>query len=596
MYTYNQVKSECEKLERLISTAKRNLKALTREQAELKEAQQVYDTNRANALAKEESAAYEEYVKQAIAPIEERIKETKQKIVILEQSFKKKQDAITFDNVRQELLGGEKDITEEIAEELQDLEQQLIETLGESFKERAIRVESIRSTKLSEDEVLAEADKFNRTTSTLKRFNKLFRFSLLDKITSWICRIDTSKIENNAKNLGIAIGIAVALVILLVAFSLPFYSIILFLIFIEGIAQGFFIHNALESQLKVQKNLELFQQKQNETIEEIMQGKKSKLIQNYQKNRKALDDNINKLNYELNNTVQSANQSFVFERDPKAESEYELRMQSTKDRLKTNEHNLAQAEEELNRLKSELELKNVQLVESFGTIKEQYLSTSTVGKEFIYSPKFLLDLTDVEPVFYTHNKSSTLFLYDELNSAVNFARLIMQQIRVKLSPLIYSIYVFDTLYSGREFQAFMDDKVALPFTVCSDKKEVEDCLVMLSKRNTKMVNILKTNKDIDAYNKLMLEIEGVPESYNFVFSFCQDLGLLSHTEMLKMCASGGPVGIYLFNFIDYDIFKASKQQGEIVVERTNQFYTIIGDKFYKKAKNYIKTEVLGSES
>lgn len=232
--------------------------------------------------------------------------------------------------------------------------------------------------------------------------------------------------------------------------------------------------------------------------------------------------------------------------------------------------------QKINALKEEIAVKQreqglirqdiVKIGEDFTKLQEQYenevdsvverhINFTTIGDSFLFPKKFLID--DGDPLkFFDNAASSHFFLYKDLPTVYNFIKLMCVQLRTLMHPDAVRVQIWDSAVAGTPFMPLRNPDSGgdpLGISISSTTEGIKEELGALEQILQKRMKVIKLNyTDIEAYNKDMLQLKAVPESYTIVFVLTTK-SLEEDEQYLRLLKTGAELGICVYTFVDTNI-------------------------------------------
>ena len=236
---------------------------------------------------------------------------------------------------------------------------------------------------------------------------------------------------------------------------------------------------------------------------------------------------------------------------------------------------------------------NEMLKKLINEIPRQYLDPTKIGNDTIFDANFIIDIDDGKPIFFSHPKKGTLFLYDSVNDVFDFIKLICMQVRKRMNAYAYSVIVCDKVYMGSPLRPFVSQEYPQLFSIAATETEITDCLKDISDTMLKRsANIMATFKNIDEYNDAMIKSDSVPESYQLIFFINPSETVLGNEAFTQVTQIGGEIGIYNHVFMQKDNFFDLGDRASKLLSTVSVVYTIQDGKITTKAKNFVEEKMI----
>ena len=105
--------------------------------------------------------------------------------------------------------------------------------------------------------------------------------------------------------------------------------------------------------------------------------------------------------------------------------------------------------------------------------------------------------------------------------------------------------------------------------------------------DNRRMEIFKEYDNIAEYNKYMLSIESLTETYSFVFALGMDTSLLQNRTFAQIAQNGGDLGVYLHCFVKEDDCIKMGARASQVLEPIPKIYTLDKRGAKPKAKTWL---------
>ena len=309
-------------------------------------------------------------------------------------------------------------------------------------------------------------------------------------------------------------------------------------------------------------------------------------------------EELDSLKRRKDSATMSAMQSFTFD-DTDLQSRYSnaikinnKRLEQLKDEKDSLQHSLNEAQNELQELEHQLHA-------IAGNVQSEYLDLQKIGTSPIFNPQFIVDIKKSKPTYFTHLQAGMLFLYNDSKDVSNFIRLILLQLRIKLSPHNMNCIIIDTQDLGIDYLPFKpnnpdnDEAINSLFRIIGDKEKIKETIDdLVASINTRVAAIRQDYDNIAAYNQAMVESDSLTESYEFVFYQNPENRVLSDLNMQQLYRLGGPLGIFVHLFIKKDVFYEMGDLAEELVESSEGIYLLQDGSLLKRAKEFVSENLI----
>lgn len=575
--------------------------AITKKNSELAQARSQLESNAVNissikqnheaTVSNAKNAAYKSYVDKLVAEHDARLQDCVAKVNKLTGIYQEQLAKITKESVETR-LGVDKHLSANVKESTKRLKTVIEELVGSDFVCKISESLEQDSCIVTEDEIDSYIDYFDATADSLKRLNILSRFLPVDFLQRKLQKASLSNFNFQTKQVLIIGASLLGILILTANYTLPIYLGLCSLTAGLNTARALLINKSLKAHKIVLDNLGLIEERISKQVEAEVEKEKNALSIDYNTAKGKYQAKIDEIKSDMNKVIIDASKSFTFTEDEASKRSYATMLQSAIDKDEADKRTVERLQTELNDLQSELKSAEELLQKALGSLQGEYLNYGTAGTSFLFDNAFLLDIVNGKPVIYKHNRESNLYIYTEMSDVISFIQLIMLQLRCRISPFALNLVYYDTVYAGRDIQAFIDDKHNLPIEIAINSEQIADSLHSLVQKRDKRIAMLRTVTNIEDYNREMINMDSVPESYYFVFMTNVDSGLQNTAEFKSLIATGGKVGIFIFNFVQKDSLQKDKSVFETQLDHYGSVYTIADGNLQRKAVSFVRERML----
>ena len=596
MSTYNEIKKSIDRVRKDIVGIKRNLSRNEEDQREIRRAVDKAESTFQLNLRQEKDTAQQEFVQQSVADVNNEIQSLQHQISQTQQEYDNEIDRIKGMDIASQ-YSDEQAITAEVRASLAVLQEQLTKTISPRFQNELEGQFETQEIAMSSEEIEEVIKYFNKQSRMIEHMGSgSWVDKLIDKILQLV-RIPS--LEKNEKTTKVSFGI---LSILLVAvagkFLFPFYVLFLGVLLFYNVNKHYRIFSALIAQKTVKDNLKLIDESLRNKALEQQQALLQETQEQYDAQLLQAQEELDSLKRRKDSATMSAMQSFTFD-DTDLQSRYSnaikinnKRLEQLKDEKDSLQHSLNEAQNELQELEHQLHA-------IAGNVQSEYLDLQKIGTSPIFNPQFIVDIKKSKPTYFTHLQAGMLFLYNDSKDVSNFIRLILLQLRIKLSPHNMNCTIIDTQDLGIDYLPFKpnnpdnDEAINSLFRIIGDKEKIKETIDdLVASINTRVAAIRQDYDNIAAYNQAMVESDSLTESYEFVFYQNPENRVLSDLNMQQLYRLGGPLGIFVHLFIKKDVFYEMGDLAEELVESSEGIYLLQDGSLLKRAKEFVSENLI----
>lgn len=599
MSTYNEIKKSIDRVRKDIVGIKRNLSRNEEDQREIRRAVDKAESTFQLNLRQEKDTAQQEFVQQSVADVNNEIQSLQHQISQTQQEYDNEIDRIKCMDIASQ-YSDEQAITAEVRASLAVLQEQLTKTISPRFQNELEGQFETQEIAMSSEEIEEVIKYFNKQSRMIERMGSgSWVDKLIDKILQLV-RIPS--LEKNEKTAKVSFGILSILLVVLVAvagkFLFPFYVLFLGVLLFYNVNKHYRIFSALIAQKTVKDNLKLIDESLRNKALEQQQALLQETQEQYDAQLLQAQEELDSLKRRKDSATMSAMQSFTFD-DTDLQSRYSnaikinnKRLEQLKDEKDSLQHSLNEAQNELQELEHQLHA-------IAGNVQSEYLDLQKIGTSPIFNPQFIVDIKKSKPTYFTHLQAGMLFLYNDSKDVSNFIRLILLQLRIKLSPHNMNCTIIDTQDLGIDYLPFKpnnpdnDEAINSLFRIIGDKEKIKETIDdLVASINTRVAAIRQDYDNIAAYNQAMVESDSLTESYEFVFYQNPENRVLSDLNMQQLYRLGGPLGIFVHLFIKKDVFYEMGDLAEELVESSEGIYLLQDGSLLKRAKEFVSENLI----
>lgn len=599
MSTYNEIKKSIDRVRKDIVGIKRNLSRNEEDQREIRRAVDKAESTFQLNLRQEKDTAQQEFVQQSVADVNNEIQSLQHQISQTQQEYDNEIDRIKCMDIASQ-YSDEQAITAEVRASLAVLQEQLTKTISPRFQNELEGQFETQEIEMSSEEIEEVIKYFNKQSRMIEHMGSgSWVDKLIDKILQLV-RIPS--LEKNEKTAKVSFGILSILLVVLVAvagkFLFPFYVLFLGVLLFYNVNKHYRIFSALIAQKTVKDNLKLIDESLRNKALEQQRALLQETQEQYDAQLLQAQEELDSLKRRKDSATMSAMQSFTFD-DTDLQSRYSnaikinnKRLEQLKDEKDSLQHSLNEAQNELQELEHQLHA-------IAGNVQSEYLDLQKIGTSPIFNPQFIVDIKKSKPTYFTHLQAGMLFLYNDSKDVSNFIRLILLQLRIKLSPHNMNCTIIDTQDLGIDYLPFKpnnpdnDEAINSLFRIIGDKEKIKETIDdLVASINTRVAAIRQDYDNIAAYNQAMVESDSLTESYEFVFYQNPENRVLSDLNMQQLYRLGGPLGIFVHLFIKKDVFYEMGDLAEELVESSEGIYLLQNGSLLKRAKEFVSENLI----
>lgn len=599
MSTYNEIKKSIDQVRKDIVGIKRNLSRNEEDQREIRRAVDKAESTFQLNLRQEKDTAQQEFVQQSVAEISDNIQSLQQQIAQTQQEYDSEIEHIKNLDIASQ-YSDEQAITAEVRASLAVLQEQLTKTISPRFQNELEGQFETQEIAMSSEEIEEVIKYFNKQSRMIEHMgSSSWIDKLIDKILQVVRIPSLEESEKAAKiSFGILSVLFVVLVIVAGKFLFPFYVLFLGVLLFYNVNKHYKIFSALIAQKTVKDNLKLIDESLRNKALEQQQALLQETQERYDAQLLNAQEELDSLKHKKDSATMSAMQSFTFD-DTDLQSRYNNAIKINNKRLEQLVNEKDSLQQDLSSAQSELQDLENQLHAIAGNVQSEYLDLQKIGTSPIFNPQFIVDIKKSKPTYFTHLQAGMLFLYNDSKDVSNFIRLLLLQLRIKLSPHNMNCTIIDTQDLGIDYLPFKpnnpdnDEAINSLFRIIGDKEKIKETIDdLVSSINTRVAAIRQDYDNIAAYNQAMVESDSLTESYEFVFYQNPETRVLSDLNMQQLYRLGGPLGIFVHLFIKKDVFYEMGDLAEELAESSEGIYLLQDGSLLKRAKEFVSENLI----
>lgn len=599
MSTYNEIKKSIDQVRKDIVGIKRNLSRNEEDQREIRRAVDKAESTFQLNLRQEKDTAQQEFVQQSVTEISNEIQSVQQQIAQTQQEYDSEIEHIKNLDIASQ-YSDEQAITAEVRASLAVLQEQLTKTISPRFQNELEGQFETQEIAMSSEEIEEVIKYFNKQSRMIEHMgSSSWIDKLIDKILQVVRIPSLEKSEQAAKvSFGILSVLFVVLVIVAGKFLFPFYVLFLGVLLFYNVNKHYKIFSALIAQKTVKDNLKLIDESLRNKALEQQQALLQETQERYDAQLLHAQEELDSLKHKKDSATMSAMQSFTFD-DADLQSRYNNAIKINNKRLEQLTSEKDSLQHDLSSAQNELQDLECQLHAIAGNVQSEYLDLQKIGTSPIFNPQFIIDIKKSKPTYFTHLQAGMLFLYNDSKDVSNFIRLLLLQLRIKLSPHNMNCTIIDTQDLGIDYLPFKpnnpdnDEAINSLFRIIGDKEKIKETIDdLVSSINTRVAAIRQDYDNIAAYNQAMVESDSLTESYEFVFYQNPEARVLSDLNMQQLYRLGGPLGIFVHLFIKKDVFYEMGDLAEELVESSEGIYLLQDGSLLKRAKEFVSENLI----
>ena len=591
---YTSVKQEINKLSQAISKQRREEGTCEQDLQTLYNEKKDSESNFFAAKAKREQQDRKKYTEELLRPLEEKRAALSAELGKLKDKYVEETESLTVDNAMQD-SSSKQEILDTVRESADKLKELIISIVGERFYnelESQLSVPSIiEDTEKLEDVI----DYFNicekKTENISKYSGKITR--VVNRVQSAIMSPKIGAGTSNTNADAVIAVLVVVLIFLAFKYAFPVYLCGLSVALVLNLMRHYSLFKILLIQKTVRDNVDGIEAVIRQQILENIEQRKQELKTEYDNCVARTNSQMEQVQNDIARVAGSAGDTFKFD-DTEIRRQYETGIVQKEIRERNLVAKIARIEKDIAKnqdlLNKQRELLNSALVQ----MQAQYLDASKIGESYEFDPKFLQNVENDKLDFFTHPKTSCFFIYQEEEDVYDFIKLILLQLRTRLNPFAYVVDIYDPIAMGRDFLRFQPENpqklvsIGKLFRIFTTEAEFTGVFPEYKEDvDNRRMEIFKEYDNIAEYNKYMLSIESLTETYSFVFALGMDTSFLQNRTFAQIAQNGGDLGVYLHCFVKEDDCIKMGARASQVLEPIPKIYTLDKRGAKPKAKTWL---------
>lgn len=595
MSDYDELKKELHRVSRDIANKNREIKQLSDELVTIEKEKEAAKNSSDASLSADRSAKYKEHLSKLVGPIEQEILNVQKDIENEEIEFKDDFSSLTTEKFLEQCTDTQ-DLLKQIQEMSSELKTQLQDLVGARLYKNVYDNLSGSKIKLSVNDLDRAINYFNdcedKVSAMLEKPDYIGNF--VKKLEEKLSVVET-KDSMSLKQTAILAVLLIASFVLLNKFVFPVYLIFIIFIGVFHVLRTYSVYEILIVQKAIADNIESIENKLRDEATDAANLAKAELQQEHDARMQFLKNKLNSLNEKQTNAMNASQDSFFYD-SSMIQAALDGKLTNLDKREADAITNRAERQKELALLSSEYDEIKTRMDAVFSSQQNQYLNFDVAGEEFVFNPRFLLDIDDVTKkiLFFDFPRDSALFIYKEREEAVDLIRLLNVQIRSKLHPSCYEVVYYDSINVGQDCFFFVpeaksnNDPVSRLFRLISTEADFAQIITNYASEIKNRQASFRQDRNIDAYNQHMLEIESLTMPYYFAFVLDPDDSILKKLSIVTRAA--GMYGIYICVFLGDAKMRELGRSVKDIVGSYNVLYAIQNGKVNTRAKDFILDE------
>lgn len=591
---YTSVKQEINKLSQTISKKRREKVTCEQDLQLLHNEKKDSESKFFAAKAKKEQKDRKLYTEELLKPFEEKRVSLTEELEHLKAEYTEATENLTVDKAMQD-SSSKQEILDAVKDSADKLKEIIINIVGERFYnelESQLSVPDIIDDTEKLEDVIDYFNICEKNTERISRHSgKISR--MVNQAQSVIM---SEKLGEGTSNSNADTVIAVLVLFLLfIAFKyvFPVYMCGLVAALVLNLMRHYSIFKIMLIQKTVRDNVDGIESVIRQQILETIEQQKQEMKVKYDGDVAKINSELAQLQNDITRVASSADSTFKFD-DTDIRRQYETGKIQKEARERALVSKIASIEQDIAKNQDLLNKQKELLNSALGQMQAQYLDASRIGDSYEFDPKFLQNVENDKLDFFTHPKTSCFFIYQEEEDIYDFMKLLLLQLRTRLNPFAYVADIYDPIAMGRDFLRFQPDnpqklvsieKLFRIFTtetefvgVFSEYKEDID---------NRRLEIFKEYNNIAEYNKYMLSIDSLTETYCFVFALGVDVSILHNRIFAQIAQNGGDLGVYIHCFVSEDDCIKMGENAVKVLAPISKVYTIDKRGAKPKAKTWL---------
>lgn len=494
-------------------------------------------------------------IKQALDPIESEIRAKNSELSSLSENYLREKDSFSESSIMEDLKE-KSPFSVELQEATEAAKEIINSDIGDRFANEYSRQLTTRKIVVSEEDMKVFIQRFGEIKEKMEVLSSSRKFDIGQKLENLLSDLSKNKFENNTKGAMMLFGVLTLSMVLLSWIVFPIYVGFICYTAVSNIRKGAMYSKLLLELKAITDNIEEYEDDIKKEASTRLSSKMEEVENKYKERKTAIEHEMDVLNRSLKETKSRVMDSFVFD-SSSITKQFEIAESELLNKKKSLEGNLRQSQETVEKITNDLKGIEEELRKSVDDIRMKYLKLDS-SDEKLLDYKFLLDIKDGQPIMFDYPKnSSCIFLYDSLKDVKALIKLMIVQLRARLSPHNLKINLWDQDDMGVEFLPFIKSRKEL-VKIFSNKEQFSDNLDEYTDLLRKRREIIRSQyPDIDSYNEAMISLDSLTESYSFLFIINLPEQYIDDETFHQLVSLGPSMGMYPIIFINKESLEES---------------------------------------
>lgn len=595
---YEETRRKIFELNKELFSLKQKKNSFDSDLRQISESRRKREENFAAECIRQSNIEKTKYVEQRIRPYEEERSELEKRLSDAKQKYETEKASLTEENLMAN-CSDKQSILAEVKEASTSLHQLFVQILGERFcLELEAQLQS--PVKIHDfDKLAAFIAYFNSCELEIQRISKYSGkiSSIANGLQDSIAEIDMSKLTTKSKADFVIVALILILSFLGFKYIAPIYAVMLTVGTIFNLVRHYKILKILLVQKAVRDNVQEIEEMLRQEVLEELNKRITELDNQFNQVETQLNFELDRIGRTIEQLSNSAANNFSFD-DSVVRGNHNLELSDLDNRENRINSNLNALNIQLKEKTQQLQHQKQVLFKQLTEIQHSYLDSNVIGESYEFTTNFLQNVEDNRLDFFKHPETSSLFLYSDYENVQNFIRLILFQLRVKMNPFAFTVDIFDPITVGKDVIVFKPENkndspaVNLLFRVFSEESvflsELQTYKEEIQKRT---LVVLKEYSHIRDYNKFMLSIDSLAESYRFIFLIDPSSSILGQQVLRQQFMIGGELGIYYHVFMKENSFFQMNEGAIELLEYIQRCYVLTGKGAKPRAKSFLIEQV-----
>lgn len=410
--------------------------------------------------------------------------------------------------------------------------------------------------------------------------------NIFEKIVESVFSYDFSKISGE----GVYISVIVLLVIsVAIYFASPLLVLAISFLFFYNIYRSYMFYECYTIINSLEPNIDSLKKSIEDGIITQMAKDKDFINSQYALKLNEFNDRIDLVRDKIEQVISITTSDFSFNVEP-IETSFKMKKSDIDSLIASYNQKAHSIESSLAKLKEDLQKVKESLNEYGINARTMHYppDKSMISKQYEMIESILVDVVDNQPIYHKIPNKPTLYIYEDRSIMLQFLKLIISSIYLKVKCSSFDITILDTVSASKDLSFFgFKEENNSNFTKLIDFKDFQEYVTSLSPEMSKRINLMG-QKNIKQFNEPLIEDKSSPMVYKIIIDLASKIGSYSETNK-QVIRNGSTFGIMNFLFIEQSELYSSSSNKDVIETLFEEFYFISSKTgaISKKSKNLV---------